>query len=61
LNRTDPRADIGTLGGLLGLQVTKVAMAARIGRVNYASAKNFPTAARPNLKHEVFQQPLARE
>src|SRR6516162_10217893 len=29
---------------------TKVAMAARIGRVNYASAPNFPTAARPNLK-----------
>ena len=34
-------------------------MAARIGRVNYASAPNFPTAARPNLKHGVLQQALA--
>jgi hypothetical protein len=35
-------------------------MAARIGRVHYASAPNFPTAARPNLKSEVLQQALAK-
>jgi hypothetical protein len=60
LNLTDPRADIGTLGDLVGLQVAKVAMAARIGRVNYASAPNFPTTDRPNLKHGVLQHALAR-
>jgi hypothetical protein len=42
-NLADPRVDIGTLGDLVGLQVAKLAMAARIGRVNYASAPNFPT------------------
>ena len=35
-------------------------MAARVGRVNYASAPNFPAVGRPNLKHGVLQHALAK-